>query len=209
MSSRWITFDCYGTLVDWQSGFSRIFAPLAGKLTANLLEAYHRHERLVEAERPFRPYKQMLAISLSLAGKEIGLALIEQQANVLSKEWDRQPLFGDVEPALAQLRSAGWKLAVLTNCDEDLFERTQGCFRERFDLVVTAERVRSYKPTKAHFEFFQQQTAVRTKDWAHVACSWFHDIVPARELGLRHLWLNRERDNRKTAGTLRIYSAAD
>jgi 2-haloacid dehalogenase len=209
MSSRWISFDCYGTLVDWLSGFTKILEPVAGKMTGKLLDAYHRHERLIEEEPPFRPYKQVLALSLSRAANEIGLALSEQQANVLSKEWHRQPVFDDVEPALAHLRAAGWNLAVLTNCDEDLFERTHDCFRERFDLVVTAERLRSYKPAVGHFEFFRERTGVRTEDWVHVACSWFHDIVPARKLGLRHIWLNREREKQSAAGTLLIHSAAE
>jgi 2-haloacid dehalogenase len=204
-----MSFDCFGTLVDWLSGYRRILEPIAGNMTERLLSAYHRQERFVESEQPFRPYKQVLASSLSRAANEIGLPLSEGQANVLSKEWHRQPVFDDVEPALAQLRSAGWKLAVLTNCDEDLFERTHGCFRERFDLVVTAEHVRSYKPATAHFRSFQQQTGVRMEDWVHVACSWFHDIVPARQLGLRHIWLNRERENEDAGETLRIYSAAD
>jgi 2-haloacid dehalogenase len=206
---RWISFDCFGTLVDWRTGFARILEPVAGKMTAQLLNAYHRHEKLVEAEQPIRSYKEVLALSLSRAANEIGLTLGEEHANVLSKEWHCQPVFEDVEPALAHLRSAGWKLAVLTNCDEDLFERTHRCFRERFDLEITAERVRSYKPAKAHFKFFRQQTGVRTEDWVHVACSWFHDITPARELGLRHVWLDRDRENEKAAGTPRIYSAAD
>jgi 2-haloacid dehalogenase len=204
-----MSFDCYGTLVDWLSGYRRILEPIAGSMTEKLLSAYHRHERLVESEQPFRSYKQVLALSLSRAANEIGLALTEEQANILSKEWHHQPVFDDVEPALAQLRSARWKLAVLTNCDDDLFERTHSCFRQRFDRVVTAERVRSYKPAKGHFKFFQEPTGVLTEDWVHVACSWFHDIVPARELGLRHIWLDRERENETAEGTLRIHSAAD
>jgi 2-haloacid dehalogenase len=209
MTTRWMSFDCFGTLVDWLSGYRRILEPVSGNMTERLLSAYHRQERLVESEQPFHSYKQVLALSLSRAANEIGLPLTEKQANVLSQEWHRQPVFDDVEPALAQLRSAGWKLAVLTNCDEDLFERTHSRFRERFDLVVTAERVRSYKPARAHFKFFREQTGVRTEDWVHVACSWFHDIVPARESGLRHIWLDREHENENAEGNLRIHSAAD
>ena len=209
MNTRWISFDCYGTLVDWQSGFSRILGPFAGDMTERLLSAYHRHERIAEAEQPTRSYKDVLAISLSRAANEIGLSLDEEQASVLSKQWGCQPVFDDVEPALADLRSEGCKLAVLTNCDEDLFELTHASFRKHFDLVVTAERVRSYKPAAAHFEVFQQQSGVRKEDWVHVASSWFHDIAPARELGLRHIWLDRERGKENTAGTMRIYTAAE
>src|SRR5262249_52052944 len=117
MSTRWMSFDCFGTLVDWLSGYRKILDPVAGSMTEKLLSAYHRHESLVESEQPFRTYKQVLAESLSRAANELGLPLTEEQANVLSKEWHRQPVFDDVEPALAHLRSTGWKLAVLTNCD--------------------------------------------------------------------------------------------
>jgi len=209
MTPKWITFDCFGTLVDWRSGFSRILEPLTGKLTGNVLDAYHRHERLAEAEQPFHCYKEVLAVALSRGAQDVGLALNQEQARVLSREWHKLQLFDDVEDALAVLRLAGWKLAVLTNCDEDLFERTHRRFRERFDLVVTAERVRSYKPAVAHFKFFQQQMGVSTEGWVHVACSWFHDIAPAREMGLRHVWLDREREGERAEGTLRIHSAAE
>ena len=209
MTSRWISLDCYGTLVDWLSGFSMVLEPVAGKPTEKLLDAYHRHERLVEAERPLHSYKEVLALSLSHAANEIGLELNAEKANVLAKGWHRLPIFEDVEPMLAELRSAGWKLAVLTNCDEDLFELTHRCFKQRFDLVITAECVRDYKPALAHFNFFREQTGVRIEDWVHVACSWFHDIAPARERGINHIWLDREGGQEKPSGTPRIESGAE
>jgi 2-haloacid dehalogenase len=194
--------------VDWQSGFRRILEPVAGEATAKLLDAYHRHERLVEAAQPFKPYKEVLALSLARAANEIGLAWDHEQADVLSKQWNVQPIFEDVEPALEQLRCAGWNLAVLTNCAEELFEQTHRCFRERFNLVVTAERVRSYKPGAAHFRVFREQTGVQTDDWVH-ACSLFHDIAPARDLGISHIWLDREHAPQQPVGTFRIHSAQE
>ena len=102
-------------------------------------------------------------------------------------------MFGDVEPMLASLRRAGCRLAVLTNCDDDLFEATSVDSSKRFDLVVTAERVRDYKPALAHFRYFARSTGASRDDWIHVACSWYHDIAPARELALRRVWLDRDR----------------
>ena len=93
---------------------------------------------------------------------------------------------------LAQLRAMGYRLAVLTNCDEDLFEQTHRAFQQRFDLVVTAERVRDYKPSPAHFRFFSGLSGVAHQDWIHVACSWYHDIRPASEIGLKSVWLDRD-----------------
>jgi 2-haloacid dehalogenase len=110
----------------------------------------------------------------------------------VSQQWASLPLFDDVEEALAALREAGYKLAILTNCDDDLFAQTERSFRSPFDLVVTAEQVRHYKPSLAHFQRFSELTKVSPNDWVHVACSWFHDIAPARDLGIKRIWLDRE-----------------
>ena len=190
---RWVTFDCFGTLVDWHTGFAAIVRPLAGERTADLLGAYHRFERLLEQESPHRPYKDVLATALKRAADEIGLPLSDAEARRLPEAWGSQPVFADVEPMLAALRQSGCRLAVLTNCDDDLFAETHRAFRERFDLVVTAERVRDYKPSLAHFRYFGRSTGAARGHWVHVACSWYHDIAPARELALARVWLDRDR----------------
>src|SRR5262245_3151510 len=119
-------------------------------------------------------------------------------------------LFDDVEPMLAALRQAGCRLAVLTNCDDDLFEETQRAFRQRFDLVVTAERVRDYKPSLAHFRYFARYTGATHETWVHVACSWYHDIAPARELALGRIWLDRDRTGEaRSSASAYVQSAAD
>ena len=190
---RWVTFDCFGTLVDWHNGFTAIVRPFAGERTADLLRAYHRFEPLLEQESPHRLYKDVLATGLMRAADEIGLPLSESDARRLPQAWGTQPVFGDVEPMLESLRHAGCRLAVLTNCDDDLFEETHRAFRQRFDLVVTAERVRDYKPSPAHFRYFRRSTGVTRARWIHVACSWYHDIAPTRELAVRCVWLDRDR----------------
>ncbi len=99
---------------------------------------------------------------------------------------------------------------MLTNCDDDLFEETQRAFRERFDLVVTAERVRDYKPSLAHFRYFARSTGAARDDWVHVACSWYHDIAPARELALAPVWLDRDRTGEDpSSASAYLQSAAD
>jgi 2-haloacid dehalogenase len=190
---RWITFDCFGTLVDWHNGFAAIVRPLAGERTAEVLEAYHRFERRLEQQTPHRSYRDVLTGALQRAAGDAGVLLSEADARRLPSAWGTQPVFEDVEPMLASLRKSGYRLGVLTNCDEDLFEMTHRGFQERFDLVVTAERVRDYKPSLAHFRYFARTTGAGPDDWIHVACSWYHDIAPARELGLRRVWLDRDR----------------
>lgn len=192
MQTRWVTFDCFGTLVDWRTGFEKILSPLASGRASELMHAYHQFERIVEGERPHRPYREVLISALLRASREIGLRLSEAQAHALPNSWAEMPLFPDVEPMLSQLRAMGCRLAVLTNCDEDLFEQTQRNFRQPFDLVVTAERVGDYKPSTSHFRCFSRLSGVAQQDWIHVACSWHHDIKPASEIGIKSVWLDRD-----------------
>lgn len=207
-SDKWITFDCFGTLVDWHTGFARLLAPLAGPRTAELIAAYHRHERVLEHERPHRSYRDVLTEGVRLAARDIGLALDEREVAAWPLRWGTQPVFPDVEPVLAALRAAGWKLAVLTNCDLDLFAQTERGFRQKFDLVVTAEQVKDYKPSLAHFRYFSRVSGVDHDRWVHAACSFYHDITPTRELGIRRIWVDRDRTgDDASAATLRIENA--
>jgi 2-haloacid dehalogenase len=207
---RWVTFDCFGTLVDWHAGFSAILTPLVGARTPDVLEAYHRFERQLEAETPHRLYTDVLPEALLRAADHVGVALSRSQACRLPDSWGTLPVFDDVEPMLAGLRATGFRLAVLTNCDEDLFEQTQRGFRATFDLVVTAERVRDYKPSPTHFRFFSRSSGVKDADWVHVACSWYHDIAPARDLGIKRVWLDRDRTGEGAAtASVRIRSAGE
>jgi 2-haloacid dehalogenase len=210
MSVPWVTFDCYGTLVDWNSSFSTILRPLFAGRTPEVMAVYHRMERLVEAEISHKTYRSVLATSLQRATSQLGIPITREQADYLSANWTRLEVFPDVEPALEKLRGFGCRLGVLTNCDEDLFAETHRKFRKPFDLVVTAERVKSYKPSLDHFRTFQQLTGAGPADWIHAACSWFHDIAPARELGLRSIWLDRDRTGEDPgAASICIESASE
>ena len=210
MSDKWITFDCFGTLVDWHSGFADILRPVAGERTAELIAAYHEFERAVEHERPHRLYRVVLQEAVARAAAKIGLPLTAEQRASLPLRWGTQQVFPDVEPALAELRAAGWKLAVLTNCDVDLFAQTQRGFRQPFDLVVTAEQVRDYKPSLAHFRYFWRVSGVAQENWIHAACSFYHDIVPAKEMGIRRIWIDRDRTGEApAAATVRIDSVQE
>ena len=136
--------------------------------------------------------KEVLVIALARAAQECGVSLSAEAVKSLAAAWASMPVFDDVEPMLAELRRQGWRLAVLTNCDEDLFALTHVQFRAAFDLVLTAERMRGYKPAPWHFLGFEKLTRVDRRDWVHVANSWYHDIAPARALGVQHVWLDRD-----------------
>jgi 2-haloacid dehalogenase len=206
--AAWITFDCFGTLVDWNAGFTSILAPLACEKTPALLKAYHRFERRLESEKPHRLYKDVLSASLQHAAGEVGVGISEQQARVLPDSWEQLPVFADVEPMLAALRESDYRLAVLTNCDDDLFAQTQRAFARPFDMVITAQQVRDYKPSLTHFRRFAE--LARPDDWVHVACSWHHDIAPSSRMGIKRIWLDRDRTgDAADAASAHIHSAAD
>jgi 2-haloacid dehalogenase len=205
---RWVTFDCFGTMVDWLSGFSAILTPLFGDKTADVMRVYDRFERLLELETPHRLYKDVLTAGLLRAAEEVGVPLSESQARRLPQQWGTMPVFADVEPMLAGLRADGYRIAVLTNCDEDLFSETQRAFRTPFDLVVTAERVCDYKPSPAHFRYFSRVSGVKDGEWVHVANSWYHDVTPARALNIPRVWLDRDDTGEDPAGaSARLRSA--
>jgi 2-haloacid dehalogenase len=188
-----VTFDCYGTLVDWQGGFTAFLATFMGDRAHDVVRAYHRFERVVEREAPHKAYKDVVATALVRAAGECGVPLAARDAEALTRRWGAMRLFADVEGLLAELRRRGFRLAVLTNCDDDLFEATHRSFAAPFDLFVTAERVRGYKPAPWHFRAFELLTRATRDRWVHVACSWYHDVAPARAFGVPCVWLDRER----------------
>ena len=208
--NRWVTFDCFGTLVDWQAGFTAALGPLAGDKTPDVVRAYHAHERLVEREQPHRSYKDVLATALVRAAADHGVSISTSAARALPQAWSSLRVFDDVEAMLAELRAKGWRLAVLTNCDEDLFQVTHRMFRAPFDFVLTAERIRGYKPARWHFRGFERLLRVERCDWVHVACSWYHDIAPAQALGIQHVWLDRERTGESgVKASVHVHSAGE
>jgi 2-haloacid dehalogenase len=190
---RWVTFDCYGTLVDWWTGMGDAARAVAGESAAEVLVAYHAHELILEAERPAHSYKHVLQEGLRRAADEVGVDLTGAGDKAFVDTWTQMPVFDDVGPALAELRDAGWRLAILTNCDDDLIAETQTHIPAEFDMVVTAEQVGSYKPDLEHFHEFRARSGVGEGDWIHVACSWMHDILPAARLGIPRVWVDRDR----------------
>jgi len=173
-----MTFDCYGTLLDWQSAFRRLVGD------PEKVEAFHKAEPEVQSELGGVSYKAILRE----CGRRVGI-----DGDVLVEGWATVEPFPDTVAALTSLREGGWKLGILTNCDDDLFESTRAALGVPIDAVVTAERVGSYKPALGHFTRFEELTGVARADWVHAAVSWYHDMIPARALGLRRIWVDRER----------------
>ncbi|HET9051148.1 MAG TPA: HAD family hydrolase, partial [Candidatus Dormibacteraeota bacterium] len=176
------------------------FDAVAPGRTADLLAAYHVREPEVEAEHPVRLYRDVLAESFRRAASDCGLAALhDRDAGALALSLPGWPVFPDVGPALAALRDAGWRLALLTNCDDALVAQTRTRIPVQIDDVVTAESTRSYKPGHAHWERFGALHPDPAR-WVHIAQSRFHDIVPAGALGLPCIWIDRLGEGGELAG---------
>jgi 2-haloacid dehalogenase len=189
---RWLTFDCYGTIADWNTCMRTALEPVVGASATALLAAYHQAELILEAGPSWRPYREVLSSGLRWAARRLEIPLEPDRTDVLAAAWPQMTVFGDTAPALSVLRSAGWRLAILTNCDDDLFATTLPKLPAVFDVVVTAEQVRSYKPDLGHFRRFAELTGATQANWIHVANGWVHDILPAARMGLRSVWVDRD-----------------
>jgi 2-haloacid dehalogenase len=183
---RWATFDCYGTLIDWNGGIRAELARVFGEARADdLLTRYHDVEPQIQAQDSTLPYRDVMAETMRRLGAPAG------EVGALGKALPGWRAFPEVAPALADSRSRGWRLAILSNSDRDLIEASIRTLGVPFDEVVVASEIGSYKPQRKHWEEFSARTGADPSRHVHVAASLFHDIVPTNALGLANVWINR------------------
>ena len=188
-----LTFDCYGTLIDWESGIFSALRPLIaahGKSIrdAELLELYGEFE--ANAESPYQPYRIVLAEVTRRIAERLGFSPTEQETRALADsipDWRPWP---DTVDALARL-SQRYKLAIISNIDDDLFAKTRPKLTTSFDFVITAEQARCYKPGRAIFQLALDKIALDPSRILHVGQSIYHDVLPAQSFGLATVWVNR------------------
>ncbi len=198
-----ITFDCYGTLIDWESGIANAFLSAARQDGIELqrdevLRAYERIEPSVQGES-FRPYRDVLTETAARVADVLGWPLADEHATFLVSSLASWKPFPDTNAALERLRDAGYRLGILSNIDDDLIRATRRHFTVDFEPVITAEQVRSYKPAHAHFLAARERFG--SLRWLHAAQSNFHDIVPTNALGIQNAWVNRRGDTAQPGGT--------
>lgn len=197
-----LTFDCYGTLVDWRAGLTGalrdLFGPLPPEQMDKMFAAYLDIEALVESG-PYRSYREVLSLVLTELSWQFDLTVPPERRDALADSLCEWPLFSDTAKALRRLQR-WYRLGVLSNIDRDLFAQTQRRLGVTFDFVVTAEDVRSYKPAHGHFcsvesglsRYADRPTVL------HIAQSLFHDGAAATELGLAFVWINRYKQRNST-----------
>jgi 2-haloacid dehalogenase len=180
---RWATFDCYGTLIDWNGGIRAQLARVFGEDRADeLLRRYHELEPELQADGTLS-YREVLTEALRRLGVPDG-----EETALADSLPDWQP-FPEVPQALEEARDRGWRLAILSNTDRDYIEASMRRLGGGFELAIVASEIGSYKPALGHWRAFEDQVG-RPPD-VHVAASLFHDVAPANELGLRSIWINR------------------
>jgi 2-haloacid dehalogenase len=204
-----LTFDCYGTLIDWESGLlAALRAVLSGHGVEagddDLLEAYARHETAAE-RGAYRPYREVLRRALRGLCRERGLTPSEEETEAFAGSVADWPPFPDSAPALSRL-SSRYRLGVITNCDDDLFAGSNRKLGVTFDWVVTAEQVGAYKPDERPFHAAFERLGLPRDRILHVAQSLYHDHATAKRLGLTTVWIDR-RGGREGSGATPVAQA--
>jgi len=183
--TRWATFDCYGTLIDWNAGIRAELARVFGEERADdRLRRYHQLEPELEADGTLA-YREVMTEAMRRLGAPPG------EEGGLAGSLPRWQPFPEVRGSLEDVRSRGWKLAILSNTDPDFIEASKALLGVPFDETIVAGEIGSYKPALGHWREFAARAGADRARHVHVGASLFHDIAPANELGLPSVWINR------------------
>jgi len=197
-----VTFDCFGTLIDWERGIAEAFAALAARLRVPIdvtaaVALHAEFERAVQAEG-YQSYRGVLTETGRRVAARLGVTLPAARAGFLAESLPYWRPFPDTNRGLRQLAAAGYRLGILSNVDDDLLTWTRRQFSAPFEIIVTAEQVGSYKPAPGHF--LEARARIGGRAWLHAAQSYFHDVVPARAMGIPVAWVNRKGERAPDGG---------
>ncbi len=196
-----LSFDCYGTLIDWDSGILAALKPILSNHNVNLsdeqiLEAYAQVEASHQSG-DYLKYREVLKKLVQAFGERLNFTPIEAEAESLAESIKGWEPFPDTVEALKALKKR-YKLTIISNIDDDLFAATAKKIDVEFDWIITAEQVKSYKPSRQNFEFAIQRMGITPDKLLHVAQSVYHDIIPTRSMGLSSIWVNRRGEKQDT-----------
>lgn len=192
----WLTFDCYGTLIQWDEGLlaamNEILSAKGGDIDQPaFIAVYDRYEHELEEQRPHRSFKQVNALALELAMKEFGLPFDGADADLLTSSIGRMPPFPEVVATLGKLKAAGFRLAIISNTDDAIIAGNVAQLGGFIDRVITAEQAEAYKPSPQIFRHAWKTLGIDMNDLVHICASPHLDLVAARELGFRAIWVDR------------------
>jgi len=190
-----LSFDCYGTLIEWEAGILPVLHGVLrrhGKTLSDaaILELYGEFEAEAESGA-YQKYRDVLSAVVRAFGRRLGFNPPASEINSLAESVPLWPPFSDTVKALRQLKTR-YRLAIISNIDDDLFAETRKCLAVEFDEVITAEQARSYKPSLRNFELALTRLAIPREQLLHVGQSIYHDVIPAQRLGLSTVWVNRK-----------------
>ena len=191
---EYLTFDCYGTLIDWETGILAALRPILQAHSVStpdttLLEIYGELEAGAEAGE-YKTYREILETVVRGLGERLGFTASPTEAQSLPQSIADWPPFPDTVAALRKLH-ARYKLAIISNVDDDLFASSAKLLHVPFDAVITAQQARSYKPSLNNFRLALDRIGKPKEKILHAAQSLYHDVVPTRELGIKNVWVNR------------------
>jgi 2-haloacid dehalogenase len=194
---RWLTFDCYGTLIQWDEGLvaavERILARQdnARVDAATLIRTYDKHEHALEGEEPHRLFRDVAGRGLELAMRELGLSCSPADIEILTGSISKMPPFPEVVTALADLKAQGFGLCIISNTDDDIIAGNVVEMGGHIDRVITAEQAQAYKPSRQIFAFAHETLGVRKDEIVHICASPNLDLAAARDMGFRSIWIDR------------------
>jgi 2-haloacid dehalogenase len=194
---EWLTFDCYGTLIQWDEGLLRAVETIlarhkgAGVDAETLLRVYDRYEHELEARRPHKTFRAVAGGSLELAMTELGLSYAPADIEVLTSGISRMPPFPDVPAALGRLKAMGFRLCIISNTDDAIIAGNVAQLGVDIDRVITAEQAQAYKPTRQIFAHAYAALGVTSDDIVHICASPYLDLAAARDIGFRCIWIDR------------------
>ncbi|WP_348969886.1 haloacid dehalogenase type II [Pseudomonas atacamensis] len=194
---QWLTFDCYGTLIQWDEGLKAVVEKLLSDKgehavdAAKLIEVYDRHEHRLEQTPPHRSFRELSTLGLQLALTELGLPSQPEDSQRLAAAIPNMPPFAEVVDTLAQLKALGFKLCIVSNTDDDIIAGNVAQLGGHIDRVITAQQAGAYKPAPRLFDYAHEQLGVTRDEVVHICASPTLDHTAARDMGFRCVWIDR------------------
>lgn len=194
---QWLTFDCYGTLIQWDEGLKAVVEKMLSAKGEHaidadkLIEVYDRHEHRLEQTPPHRSFRELSTLGLQLALAELGLPSQPEDIQRLATAIPNMPPFAEVVDTLAQLKAMGFKLCIVSNTDDDIIAGNVAQLGGHIDRVITAQQAGAYKPAPRLFDFAHEQLGVTRDEVVHICASPMLDHTAARDMGFRCVWIDR------------------